>query len=418
MEFAEIARWLEDRAEEMVELQAKLTAIPALNPEVDGEGEWEKTRCLEACLAEYGFAQPEHYDTPDKRVPEGTRPNFIVRVPGAKQGRRNWVMTHTDVVPPGERREDGSWAGWLSDPFMLRREGDRIYGRGVDDNQQALVASVFAARALLDNGITPPHEAALLFVAAEETGSACGLQWLLREHPELFGAHDVIVVPDGGNEDGSMIEVAEKSVLWMTFHIQGKQSHGSMPHLGCNAFRAAARLICALDEGLRERFDAHYELYDPPCSTFEPTRHDRNVPNVNTIPGEETFSFDCRILPRFDLDDVLDYVRSEMQRVDEQIGTRSELSIENRLDAPEPTAADAPVVQMLKRAIREVYGVEGRPMGIGGSTVAAFFRQAGYPVAVWSKTEGSAHQVNESCPIANMVGDAKVFAHLFLQQAP
>jgi phosphate transport system permease protein len=62
-------------------------------------------------------------------------------------------MTHMDVVPPGERREDGTWVGWDSDPFVLRREGERIIGRGVEDNQQALVAGIFAARALLENDI-------------------------------------------------------------------------------------------------------------------------------------------------------------------------------------------------------------------------------------------------------------------------
>ena len=417
MEFRKIADWLDAQAEEMVALQAELTAIPALNPEGGGKGEWDKSNMLESWLKERGLSPAEHYDTPDDRVPEGTRPNFVVRVRGRNKGRRVWVMTHLDVVPPGERREDGTWAGWDSDPFTLRREGDRIFGRGVEDNQQALVASAFAALALKELGITPPHEVALLIVSAEETGSAYGFQRLLKDHPELFSPDDIIIVPDGGNENGSMIEVAEKSVLWLTFEVIGKQSHGSMPHLGRNAFRAVAQLICALDRGLRKRFDVHDDLYSPPYSTFEPTKHDKNVPNVNTIPAKEIFSFDCRIMPRFKLDDVLDYIRAEMARVDKKNGTQTSLTVENRLDAPEQTATDAPVVQMVQRAVKAVYGVEGRPMGIGGSTVAAFFRQAGYPAVVWSSSEGKAHQANESMPIAHMVGDAKVFAHVFTQES-
>jgi succinyl-diaminopimelate desuccinylase len=327
-----------------------------------------------------------------------------------------WIMCHLDVVPPGEQQEDGSWAGWDSDPFEVRRHGDRIYGRGVEDNQQALVAGVFAARALRENGLRPPRSVALLFVSDEETGSEKGLGFVLRERPELFSRQDVIIVPDAGNPDGSMIEIAEKSVLWLQLRTEGKQAHGSMPDKGCNAFRAAARQVCALDDALARRFRATDPLYDPPRSTFEPTRHAGNVPNVNTIPGEEVFSFDCRVLPRFDLDEVLECVREEIRRVDAEVGTRTKLDVLNRLDAPEPTPPDVPAVRAIRAAVQDVYRVPAQTMGVGGSTVAAMFRRQGYPAVVWSKIDCSAHQANEYCHIRNMVGDATVFAHLFLQE--
>jgi len=250
-------------------------------------------------------------------------------------------------------------------------------------------------------------------------GSGYGLQYLLGARPEIFRPRDVIIVPDAGSADGSMIEVAEKSVLWLRFHVKGKQSHGSKPDLGRNAARAAARLVCALDESLHERFAEADDFFEPPaCSTFEPTLHEGNVLNVNTIPGEDLFAFDCRILPKYDLDEVLDYMRSQMARVDEEVGTQTELRIQNRLDAAPPTPPDAAVVTQVRRAIKAVYGVEGRPRGIGGGTFAALMRRAGLHVAVWSKMDTTAHQVNEYCKIDNMLGDAKVYAHVFLQEMP
>ena len=419
MDFTPISRWLDDHVEEMVDLQRELTAIAAINPESGGTGEWKKAGCLESYLAGHGFPAARHYDTPDERVPEGTRPNLTVVLPGRSDRQTAWVVSHTDVVPPGDRLGDGTWAGWQSDPYTLRREGDRIIGRGVEDNQQALVASVFAARALLENSVRPDRPAGLAFVAGEETGSAYGLQYLLREHPDIFGRDDVIIIPDAGSADGSMIEVAEKSILWLTFHVKGRQSHGSKPNLGRNAFRAAARLVCALDEGLHRLFDEQDDFYEPPaCSTFEPTVHEKNVPNVNTIPGEDVFSFDCRVLPKYDLDEVLGHVRSQMARVDAEVGTHTELRIQTRLDAATPTPPDAPVVVQLRRAVKAVYGVEGIPRGIGGGTFAALLRKTGRPAAVWSRIDSTAHQANEYCKIANMVGDAKVYAHVFLQEIP
>ena len=79
MDLEKVGDWIESHVEAMVELQAGLTSRPALGPENGGTGEWEKARFLEAYLLEHGFGEAEHYDCPDERVPEGTRPNFVVR---------------------------------------------------------------------------------------------------------------------------------------------------------------------------------------------------------------------------------------------------------------------------------------------------------------------------------------------------
>jgi succinyl-diaminopimelate desuccinylase len=416
MKFNKITGWMDESEDQMVELQKKLTAIPALNPEMDGEGEWKKAKFLESWLADQGLPPVAHYDTPDERVPEDSRPNFVLNLPGKTESPRLWIMSHLDIVPPGEQKPDGTWAGWDSDPFTVRREGDSLYGRGVEDNQQAIVSSIFAALALYKHNITPKYPVSLLFVSAEETGSEYGLQSLLEEHSHIFSKDDIILVPDGGSEDGSLIEIAEKSVLWIKLHVSGKQTHSSTPQLGCNAFRSAARLVTELDRNLHERFDAEDDLFSPPHSTFEPTSHDRNVLNINTVPGKETLHFDCRVLPEYDLDDVLDCFRSTITQVDSSTGSKTRIEIENRLDAPAPTLEDCPAVELLKNAIKEIYGVNGRPKGIGGSTVAAFFRKAEYNAVVWSRLTATAHQANEHCKISNMIGDAKVFAHVMLSE--
>jgi succinyl-diaminopimelate desuccinylase len=74
------------------------------------------------------------------------------------------------------------------------------------------------------------------------------------------------------------------------------------------------------------------------------------------------------------------------------------------------------VVRALVRAIRQVYGREARPQGIGGGTVAAFFRQRSLAAAVWMTVTHTAHQPNEFCLLSNLMGDARVLAHVFLAQ--
>ena len=82
----------------------------------------------------------------------------------------------------------------------------------------------------------------------------------------------------------------------------------------------------------------------------------------------------------------------------------------------QPTAADAPVVKALSRAIEEVYRVATKTIGIGSGTVGAYLRNAGYPCVVWSRLDETAHKPNEYAKIENIVGDAKVFAALMLRE--
>jgi len=280
--FERIRKRIEGYEPDMIRLQAGLTAIPALAPENGGDGEMKKAAFLVEALREMGFPAPEFCNAPDDRVSDGARPNVAVRVPGRRADRTVWVMTHTDVVPPGEMRL------WEHDPYECRVRDGRVYGRGTEDNQQDLVASVFALKAFLDEGIVPESTAGILLAADEETGSGYGLDYVLENRRDWFRRDDLIVVPDAGNEEGSMIEVAEKSVLWLRVQVSGKQCHASRPALGKNAFRAASHLVVRLD-GLAGVFDARDPLYDPPESTFEPTKKEANVPNVNTIPGEDVF---------------------------------------------------------------------------------------------------------------------------------
>ena len=74
------------------------------------------------------------------------------------------------------------------------------------------------------------------------------------------------------------------------------------------------------------------------------------------------------------------------------------------------------MVEALKKAVEKVKGLDAKPMGIGGGTVAAFFRKAGLPAAVWSTEPDTPHQPNEYCLISNIITDAKVFAFIFMDK--
>lgn len=407
--FEAVQKRIDSYREAMVQMQIGLTAIPALSPDNGGDGEWEKSRYLLASLRKLGFTGIREINAPDGRVTPGVRPNIIVTVPGREKNRTVWILTHLDIVPPGEMKF------WDRDPYQGYVKNERIYGRGTEDNQQDLVASLFAAMAFLDEGIVPESNIGLAFVSDEETASRWGLAYLLRQESNPFRKTDLLVIPDSGNEQGTMIEVAEKSIYWLRFKTVGKQCHASKPELGKNAFLAASHLVVRLDE-LHRVFGAVDTLYHPPMSTFQPTKKEANVPNVNTIPGEDVFYLDCRILPQYPLQEVYRQIRGMADDMERRFGVRIEIEAVQEVQAPTPTPGDAPVVLALQEAVRAVYRLRANPEGIGAGTVAAYFRREGYPAAVWSRIGPTAHQPNENCLIASMIGNAKVYAHLFLQK--
>jgi len=405
----EVFKRIEGFREEVISLQKELTSRKALGPENGGTGEHEKAEYLKGRLKALNPDHLEEIEAPDGRVERGYRPNLLAKWEGETESPTVWILSHLDIVPPGDL------SLWGGDPYVTRVEGDKIIGRGVEDNQHGIVSSYLAVKAVLETGPRPMRSMALALVADEETGSGYGLDYVLANHGHLFRAEDLIVVPDGGNEKGTMIEVAEKSMLWMKFTVLGKQCHGSTPEKGRNSLFAAARLIVEL-ENLKKEFGGRDELFKPPVSTFEPTKMEANVPNVNTIPGRDVFYVDCRILPRHDVEQVLGRARDLAESVAGELEVSIKVDPIYRQEATAPTSITAPVVLALKKAVKRVKGLDAVPMGIGGGTVAAFFRRAGLPAAVWSTEPDTPHQPDEYCLISNVIEDAKVFACIFLEE--
>lgn len=402
---AEISRHIEAQAQTVIDLQRSLVAIPALGPMNGGPGEKDKTAFLKLYLADLGFAQVRELRAPDPAVPCGYRPNLAAVIPGADTTKTLWIISHTDIVPPGDL------ALWDSDPYTLKVEDDILIGRGVEDNHQGIVCSVLVAKALLDLKLTPPINYGVLLVADEETGSKYGLDFVVKHHSELFGPDDLFLVPDFGEPTSEMIEIAEKSMLWLKVIVEGKQCHASTPEAGINSLLGAAALIVQIPK-LHQIFDRQDPLFNPPFSTFQPTKKEANVENINTIPGRDVFYLDCRVMPGYDLYQVLAAVKGFGDEVEREHGVSISYEFVQSEQAAPPTPADSEIVTRLVKSVKAEFHNEPRLMGIGGGTVAAYLRRAGHKAAVWSTLMHNAHQPNERSSIKNSIKDAKVMAAL------
>jgi len=388
---------------EMVDALTEMLRIPAIGPESGGEGEFERARYLRELAEKCGFEDIEMFDALDERVRLRSRPNMVLRRKGTTD-QTVWIVTHMDTVPPGDLD------AWTYPPFSPKVVDGKLYGLGAEDNGQSLIGSLFAAKTLNELGITPERSMALAIVSDEEMGSEKGIKFMIKEG--VFRQNDFLYVPDFGEPDGSLIEVAEKHILWLKINVKGKQTHASTPEKGINATKVANQMITFLSDYMHEKYTEKDPMFTPSTSTFEPTKRLQTVGNVNTIPAEDTFYMDFRILPRYDADEVLETVRSIARMFEDRSGVKITIAIEQYTKSGTPSSTESIGLMSLASAIKKVKGVDALPKGVGGGTCANYFRLAGLDAYAWQTVDESAHSVNEYCKVDNLVTDSKVFVSL------
>ncbi len=387
--------------DEMVSSMSAMVAIPAISPASNGAGESKRADLLEKLLEGMGFdvVRYDYYDSSN-----AARSSLVTRYGDSE--KTIWVIAHIDTVSEGER------SLWQREPFAATIEGDRIYGRGTNDDGQDVIAGIYALKALKESNAKLRHSMGLVLVADEENGSAYGMQKLLDEG--IFKEKDMFVVPDWGDENGSVMEIAEKSLLWLRVTTKGRQVHASTPQLGVNAYRYSMRFMAAADKMLHEKYDREDAIFSPSTSTFEMTKHEKNVDSTNIIPGIDVSYIDCRVLPEYKVDDVVDDLK-RLAASDEFKPAVITVEIVTRDDSSNPTTDTSEIVRIVREAVREIAKVEPKTVGIGGGTVAAYIRKRGMDAVVWSKKPDIAHQPNEYALISDIVVDAKVFMRLCME---
>lgn len=404
MDFRVLAKAVASDEKHMVDSMCSMLRIKAVGPENGGPGEAERGEFLAKLCKDLGFKSIEVIESRDPAAKAGKRPNIIVRVKGSSD-KNIWVVTHMDTVP------EGDLSAWDSPPFEPKVKSGRIFGRGAEDNGQELIAAMFGLKALIRSGVTPEANIGLVMVSDEEHGNVHGIEFLLKKG--IFKKGDMAVVPDHGGSDGATLCVVEKGIAWINVEIIGKQTHASTPNKGINALEVSARFMIEAVDLLRKKYPACDALFDPPCSTFEPTRCDANGPNVNTVPGKQQFAFDFRVLPDYGLDDIMADLKTTAKKFEESTGVKIHLTYLQKADSAPKTSVDSEIVMRLSKAIQTVKGVKVHAVGIGGGTCATPFRREGIDAVVWSTIQETAHDANEHIEIANMVSDSQVYAALF-----
>jgi acetylornithine deacetylase len=218
--------------------------------------------------------------------PEGDRSNLFATI-GPTDVPGYILSGHMDVVPAGEPQ-------WSSMPFALRREGERLYGRGTTDMKGFLAAALAAVPMLVGLRLARPIHLALSY--DEEMGCR-GVPHLIARLPELCAKPLGVVV---GEPSGMRAVRGHKGKAAARVTIKGRSGHSSRPDLGLNAIHAmAAALNAAVNEAERLRHGPFDTAFEPPYSSMQ-AGVVAGGQSVNIIPDTCVLDLEARAVPGVD----------------------------------------------------------------------------------------------------------------------
>ncbi len=198
---------------------------------------------------------------------------------------------HTDVVPADP-------AAWTSDPFTVRQENGRLYGRGTADMKGFLACVLAMVPDFKRRKLKVPLH--IVFSYDEEVGCT-GVRPMIAELGNRLTKPRAVIVGEPTSMD--VVDGHKGPVRWAV-EITGRAAHSSMAHLGVNAISVAGRLIGELG-AIEKELMAHPPdtRYVPPYPTLQVTEITGGIAS-NIVPATCRFGFEVRAMPGLDVDGI------------------------------------------------------------------------------------------------------------------
>lgn len=359
-------------AARMTRALADLVAIRSENP---AGREIEVAHYIRDVLAPLGFEVSLDEYKPDRvnveaRLVNGPGPVFAFN-------------THMDVVPAGE--------GWSSDPFVLRADDGKLFGRGACDCKGPLAAMLEAVRLLAADRASWSGTLLAVFVADEEVASE-GAKLYASRNPKI----DFAVV---GEPTSNTVYSAHKGSLRPLVRVLGVPAHSGSPHLGENAVLRAGELLGLIAQ--THESDVRHRTHPLVGGASLTVTRIQGGHADNVLPGACDLLLDRRLVPGEDEAAVKASIAALLTEAHRRFGLRAEiLEWKPTTGGATETAPDRPIVQASLAACR-AHGIsEAGPFGFQGACDLVHFRSTGAEgVVIGPGSLSVAHKADEFVPV-------------------
>ncbi|MEJ8570578.1 acetylornithine deacetylase [Microbaculum marinum] len=278
---------------------------------------------------------------------------------------------HSDVVPIADQ-------AWTADPFALRIDNDRIYGRGACDMKGFVgIALAFVPTLVTLDLKVPVHIA----ISYDEELGCTGVRSLIDRLAGFEVRPALCIV---GEPTSMQVVVGHKGGGFYRVTVHGRSAHSSLAPKAVNAVEYAADIAAIIRDLAREQATTgpREDGYEIPHSTISVNAlHGGTAYNV--VPETCELKFDIRSLPELDMATVISRLRA---RIDAEVLPR--------MRAIEPTSSVEiePVVELLGLStdagdpavtfIKRLVGRNDHLKVAYGTEAGLFSREAGIPTVV------------------------------------
>ncbi len=311
---------------------------------------------------------------------------------------------HTDVVPVVGQ-------DWSSDPFHLRQDDGKLFGRGTCDMKGFIACALAVAPVFAKANLKKPLHFA--FTYDEETG-CLGAKVMLAALKESGRRPSVCII---GEPTGMRVIEGHKGCCENTTRFVGLEGHGSMPSAGVNAVEYAARYIGELlkiGDELKTRHPTR-SRFDPPWTTINVGAISGGVAH-NVIPQECTLDWEFRPINKADKSFVRERINTYAETVlvpqMQQVHPEASIEVEyvGDVDGLEPMEDSAAVA--LAQALTGGNSVDLVPFG----TEAGLFQELGISTVVCGPGYiAQAHKPDEYVEISQLAACLDMLQNLHVK---
>ncbi|MDP6339308.1 MAG: M20/M25/M40 family metallo-hydrolase [Candidatus Marinimicrobia bacterium] len=352
---------------ELIKYLTDLVAINSVNPDLsrDGQGERKVAKYVHNFFLGLGIPSEVHTIQDD-------RCNTTAFLEGNSCDKILLMNGHLDTVG----------IEGMNDPFILRKDGDRLYGRGTYDMLAGCAVQMGLAKYFSENPC--PISLAFSFVADEENLSM-GMEYLVQNFLPTLSAKPFLGIFMEPTEEA--IGISHKGYTWYELKIKGLAAHGSRPEEGTSAIFPLSSALKELESINRELSQEKPHPYLGNATLHPGLIHGGTAQSV--IAAEATLNWERRTLPG-ESQEKLD---TELSRVISAVADapgNHQVMGKQIYSRPPNEADDEPLIQKL----REAAGGQGYN-GMSYWADSALASQAGIPSILFGPAGHGAHAIDE-----------------------
>ena len=353
--------------DQLIQTLTDLVRINSVNPDLsnDGQGEREIAEYVQRHFQGLGIPSNVHTVKDD-------RCNTTAFIIGDDPDKILLMNGHLDTVG----------IEGMDDPFTIRRDGDKLYGRGTYDMLAGCAVQMGLATYFADH--PSPISLAFTFVADEENLSM-GMEHLLKHYLPTLSVLPFLGIFMEPTEEA--IGISHKGYTWFELTIKGLAAHGSRPEEGINA-------IFPLSSGLKELETINAELAKEKAHPFlgNATLHPGMISGgtaQSVIAAQSTLNWERRTLPG----ESQQKLNGELNRVIEAVRNapgNHKVSGEQVYHRPPNEVEDDSLIQKLQKT------AGGKPFnGMSYWADSALATGAGIPSILFGPAGHGAHAIDE-----------------------